>query len=267
MRKIKQFGRRTFLMGMGKGSVALMSEVTFGLGRRGLAVALGGSGLATAACSPQLLQPTTESGGSVDEVSSEEALMNWTQVSLGFVNAYMLVRGNEAAIVDSGTPGNLAKFTQVMTAAGLDWSNLNHLILTHHHGDHVGSAGEIMGVAESATLHAGEADIPSILIDTPIQALNDGDEVFGMQVVATPGHTPGHISLFDPIGSLMIAGDSIVNSGDVFGASEQYSLDMDMANESIKKMATYDFETMVFGHGATIETGASGVLGEAAAKL
>lgn len=267
MRKIQQFGRRTFLMGMGKGSFALLTEMTFGFGRRGLAVALGGSGLATACTQPQLLQPTTGTSGSMVEASPEEAAAQWTQVSLGFVNAYVLIRGNEAAIVDSGTPGSLGQFADVITSAGLEWSNLNHLILTHHHGDHVGSVDEIMGVAASATLHAGEDDIPSIIAASPIQALSDGDEIFGMQVVATPGHTPGHISLFDPIGSLMIAGDAIVNSEDFFGASEQYSLDMALANESIKKLSSFEYETMVFGHGTTIESGASGVVAEAAAKL
>ena len=51
MRKVAQLGRRAFLMQVGQGSFAVLAEVTLGLGRRGLAVALGGSGLAVA-CQP-----------------------------------------------------------------------------------------------------------------------------------------------------------------------------------------------------------------------
>ena len=42
MRKVAQLGRRSFLLNAGRGMFALWSEVAFGLGRRGLAIAIGG---------------------------------------------------------------------------------------------------------------------------------------------------------------------------------------------------------------------------------
>ena len=206
MRKVQQLNRRTFLMSTGKGTFALLSEMTFGFGRRGLAVALGGSGLAAAACQP--VMPATAVPGAMEP---EEMAATYARVLMGFVSAYVLVRGTEIAIVDTGTPGNAAKFADVIQSAGLGWSDVNHVILTHHHGDHVGGLAEIVAAATAATIYAGEADIPQIQAPQPIQPVFDGDEVFGMQIIGTPGHTLGHVSVYDPVGSLLVAGDALVN--------------------------------------------------------
>lgn len=265
MRKVKELGRRTFLMSVGKGSFALLSEMTFGFGRRGLAFALGGTGLATAACQPQLLQP---SPAATSAAEPEEAAALYHQVFMGFVSSYVLIRGSEIAIVDTGTPGNIPQFEDVITGAGLGWSDVNHVILTHHHGDHVGGLADIMGAASESTIYAGEADIPQIITPKPIEPLLDGDEVFGMQIIGTPGHTPGHISVYDPVGSLLVAGDAMVNTDNgLEGASAQYTADMALANESIQKLATLPFDILLPGHGNPIDENASAAVAEVAASL
>ena len=151
---------------------------------------------------------------------------------------------------------------------GLGWDDVNHLVLTHHHGDHVGGLAELLDAATMSTVYAGAADIPQIQSPQTIEPLMDGDEVFGMEVIATPGHTPGHISVYDPVGSLLIAGDALVNGENgIEGASPRFTADMGMANESIKKMAGLSFETLLVGHGDPIETGASDAVAELAATL
>ena len=115
MRKVKELGRRTFLMSVGKGSFALLSEMTFGFGRRGVAVALGGTGLATVACQPQLVMPEAAAPAAMEP---EAMALSYSQVFMDFVSAYVLVRGSEIAIVDTGTPGNTGKFADVITSAG-----------------------------------------------------------------------------------------------------------------------------------------------------
>lgn len=263
MRKVKQLGRRTFLMQVGRGSFALLSELTFGLGRRGLAVALGGSSLA-AACQP--IQPVTKPAASAPAAAL--AAVDYYPVVTDFVNAYVLVRGNEVAIVDTGLPNNGDKFAEVIKAAGLDWNAVGHLILTHYHPDHVGSMGEVMTAATKAKLYAGEADIAQIQAAQTIQAVADGDEVFGLQIIGTPGHTEGHISVLDPIGSLFIAGDALVNQGGVLAVSPaQFTWNMDEANASVKKLAAMQFEKAVFGHGDPIKTGASDAVATLATTL
>ena len=52
------------------------------------------------------------------------------------------------------------------------------------------------------------ADFNAALIVQGGQPLEDGDEVFGLQIVATPGHTAGHVATFDPDSGVLVAGDA-----------------------------------------------------------
>lgn len=261
MRKVKQIGRRSFLLNAGRGTFALWSEVSFGLGRGALAVALGGSGLATACTQPLLLTPEPTTLSDLEPVT-------YSRIIADFVNAYVLIRGDEVALVDTGIPGTGAQFATVLQEAGLGWDAVQHLLLTHYHGDHVGAMGEVMAEATGATVYAGAEDIPEIETEHNIQDVADGDEVFGLQIIATPGHTPGHISVLDPVGSLFVAGDALTNQdGNLAGPSPQFTADMAVANESVRKIATFDFGTALFGHGEPIESGASEAIAELAETL
>ncbi|HXV50073.1 MAG TPA: MBL fold metallo-hydrolase [Candidatus Binatia bacterium] len=247
MPNARQISRRTWLTQIAMGSFAVWSELNFGLGRRGWGVAIGGRDFAIGVAHAQKLGPA-------------QAL----QVNLGFVNAYVLIRGKEAAVVDTGTPGNASKIADVVRAAGLGWDAVHHVILTHYHNDHIGSVGEVLGAAPKATAYAGAADIPQIKSPRPIKAVADNDEVFGLRVIATPGHTPGHVCMFDPAGSLLVLGDAMTNIGSNLSLpSAQYTADMAQAQQSIKKLAKLTFQRAVFGHGDPIDKGAS----QAIAKL
>ena len=128
--------------------------------------------------------------------------------------------------------------------------------------------GEVMEAAPGATIYAGAEDISQIETSHTIQAVADGDEVFGLQIITTPGHTAGHISILDPVGSLFVAGDAIVNNENTLAVSPaQFTADMAMAQESVKKIATFTFEKAVFGHGDPLESGASAAVAELAQSL
>ena len=265
MRKVEQLGRRTFLMSAGKGVFALLSEVKFGLGARGLAVALGGSSLATACTQPLVIPQQQASQADVDP-ELETAL--YFQIAIQFVNAYVLVRGQEVGIVDTGLPNNVDKFGEVIQTAGLGWDAVNHIIITHLHGDHIGGLGDVAAAASEAAIYAGQADVAGIDSPRTLQPLSDGDEVFGMQIIGTPGHTPGHISVYDPNASFCVLGDAMVNNENTLaGPSPRFTADMATANESVKKLAQLKFETALFGHGDPIETGASDAIAALAAGL
>ena len=145
-----------------------------------------------------------------------------------------------------------------MTAVGLDWSAVGHLILTHHHGDHAGSAADVLDRASDAVGYAGAEDVASITVPRPLTVVADGDDVFGLTIVTTPGHTPGSISVFDTAGGLLVAGDALGTSdGKPTLPGDQFTADMDRAKQSIVKLGGLTFETLLVGHGDPIESGAS----------
>ena len=251
MGKVQQLSRRTWLAQLALGSFAIWNELNFGFGRRGWSVAIGGRELAIGLAQAQNLD-------------SAKAL----RVNLGFVNAYVLIRGKEAAVVDTGTPNNASKIADVVRTAGVGWDAVHHVILTHYHPDHVGSVGEVLAAAAKATAYAGAADIPQIKSPRPLKAVADNHEVFGLRVIATPGHTPGHVCVFDPAGSLLILGDAMNNTGNkLAGPNPQYTADMAEAHQSVKKLAKLKFERAFFGHGEPIDQGASQAIGKLAGSL
>jgi glyoxylase-like metal-dependent hydrolase (beta-lactamase superfamily II) len=250
MQQVQQISRRTWLAQMALGGFAVWSELHFGIGRRGWGIAIGDGDLANDLAYAQ-------SSGKA------EAL----RVNLGFVNAYVLVRGKEAAVVDTGTAGNGSKIAEIIRTANLGWDAVHHVILTHYHPDHVGSIGEVLEAASKATAYAGAPDIPRIKSPRPVKPVGDNDEVFGLRVIATPGHTPGHICVFDPVGSLLILGDAMNNSGTLGGPNPQYTADMAQAHQSVKKLAKLKFERAVFGHGEPIDKGAAQAIAKLAGTL
>jgi len=251
MESVKQLDRRMWLMRMSSGAVAVWSQVAFGLGRTGWRIAMGGSALAATIAAAQ-------------EQSSVEVL----RVATSYVNAYVLVRGKEAVIVDTGIPNSGSKFAEVISKAGLIASNVRHLILTHKHPDHVGSLDEVMAWTTSATVYAGAADIPHINTKQTIRPVGDGEQVAGLHIIATPGHTAGHISVHDPVNSLLVVGDAANHlNHQLSGSNPMFTANLPEANRSLKKLAESRFERACFGHGDPIMSGADKAFVELAKKL
>lgn len=80
----------------------------------------------------------------------------------------------------------------------------------------------------------------------------------GVEVVHTPGHTPGHLSLFVKKARLLIAGDALrVEQGELVGPSETATPDMESANASLEKLAGYEIDHVLCYHGGYYGPGAS----------
>jgi len=217
---------------------------------------------------------TTSSPG--DETAGEAAAesidpadgvgLRWARTNLGFVSAYVVARGNKAAIVDTGVEGSADAIGQTLTDLGLTYSDVESVILTHHHGDHAGSIAEVLERAVNATAWAGEADLASIAGE--VSGLFGGEDVFGMEMLATPGHTAGHMAAIDHGAGLLIAGDALTVDG--AAAAEppaQFTADMDGARDTIRLLAQLSFNTLLVGHGDPIESGADASVAALAASF
>jgi glyoxylase-like metal-dependent hydrolase (beta-lactamase superfamily II) len=268
-----QMTRRTFLADLGRGSVALMVV--------GIAGCVPGStpsatpsqvtgrspepGTPSTPASASAVAPSSSGGGSGGAPSS--GAVAWTRVNLGFVSAYALVRGGEAAFVDTGVAGSADEIEQALTGVGLGWDAVGHVILTHRHGDHAGSAADVLDKAGAATGYAGAADISGITVPRPLTAVADGDSVFGLRIVATPGHTAGHVAVFDEVGGILVAGDALGTvGGTLAGSNPSFTADAAAAQASVAKMGALRFETLLVGHGEPILSGASAQVAALAAS-
>lgn len=267
-------GRRTFLADMGRGAFAL-AVVTFagcgpsgGSGRGSSPSASRAAGSASPAPGDSGSAAPGDASGSAGSAppaggDGGDGAVAWERVDLGFVSAYVLARAGEAAIVDTGVEGSADAIEESLAGAGLDWSAVAHLILTHHHGDHVGSAADVLERAPDATGYAGAEDIGSISVPRPLTAVGDGEDVFGLRIVTTPGHTAGSICVLDPVGGILVAGDALgTNGGRPSLPAAQFTADMGQAKQSIVKLGGLSFETLLVGHGEPIEGGASRAVAE-----
>ena len=255
--------RRAFLADLGRGSLALAvvgiaacAAPGSSAGPSSRATAASGSAASgSAGASPP--EPTA-GGSSPAGGSGSTGGIDWERVDLGFVSAYVLVRAGEAAIVDTGVAGSEGAIAAALQGLGLGWDAVAHVILTHKHPDHAGSITAVLDQATTATGYAGSADLPSISSPRALQSVADGDRVFDLRIVATPGHTVGHIAVLDEAGGILVAGDALGTVGGVLsGSNPQFTEDSAAAQASVVKLGALRFETLLVGHGDPILEGAS----------
>jgi glyoxylase-like metal-dependent hydrolase (beta-lactamase superfamily II) len=255
--------RRIFLADLGRGALAVAV-----LGVAGCAAA--GSSGSTSSTRPSTgasgdpgsspAPPSSGAAGSAESGSSSPGAggFAWTRVDLGFVSAYLLVRDGEAAVVDTGVQGSDDEIAAALTGIGLGWGDVGHVILTHWHADHSGSISEVLNAAPTATGYIGSADLPNVQASRELKTVNDGDAVFGLRIVGSPGHTIGHVSVLDEAGGVLVAGDALGTAdGPLAGSNPSFTEDAAAAKATIVKLGKLTFETLLVGHGDPILTGAS----------
>lgn len=182
----------------------------------------------------------------------------WRRVNLGFVSAYVIAHNGEIAVVDTGVEGSAGEIEASITGLSMTWDDVGHVILTHAHPDHVGSLAAVLGRAPEATAYIGEGDVQAVTSPHPLRLVGDGDTIMGLEVIETPGHTPGHISVLDPRLDLLVAGDALVGvDGTAGGPDPRFTDDLAQAAGSVAKLADLEFEVVVFGHGEPVESDGS----------
>lgn len=240
------------------------------MGKAGLAIMVLGS----AACASDTADPdeSTTSENVVEPSTTSPvqptSTVGWHRASLGFVSAYIIYRGGEAALIDTGVPSSEGLILNALEEIGLGWSSVGHVILTHRHDDHQGSLDAVLASTPGSPWYAGAQDMEAINAPSQGLAVGDGDKVFDLDIIDSPGHTLGHISVLDSTSGVLVAGDALFGEGGgVIGSLPQFTTDMELANASVSKLAGFDYDVLLFGHGEPILNEASRAVGALAESL
>lgn len=193
-------------------------------------------------------------------------------------------------LADCGFIGSLPVLEKELRRYGLSVSQLTGLVLTHHDHDHMGVAAALKRINPDIKIYSSPVEAPfisaqkkplrlcqaeemqktlppqqqdfgkafcdmlrqveSVQVDCFLQDGDYMDWCGGCYIVATPGHTPGHISLHMENDSIIITGDAFaLENGMPVIANPQFTLDMDEANKSMKKLLSLNAKAYYCYHG------------------
>jgi glyoxylase-like metal-dependent hydrolase (beta-lactamase superfamily II) len=209
----------------------------------------------------------------------------------GFLNLTLILDDdNGNTLVDTGLPGQAEAIASALADAGIRAGDIGHIIFTHQDLDHIGSGAALVRQSGARVLaHAAEAPYlegelkplkptPEMLEQRPQmremlqrlepvgvdELLEDGERLDlagGTLVICTPGHTPGHTSLYLERSKVLVAGDALTSEGGrLNGPNSAVTLDMAEAARSVKRLAELDVETVVCYHGGVVSEDANGQL-------
>ena len=201
---------------------------------------------------------------------------------------------NEVVLVDCGYPGFMPLIESAMQQHGLSLEHTTGIFITHDDIDHVGALFEIKGKYPHINVYSsvieekyisGKEKSPRLLqaesmqetlpesqregasqfiamlkairpvtVDTLLYDNEEPSFLPGVQIINTPGHTPGHFSLYVKESKTFIAADAVVaENGYLEIANPQFTLNLQEAIASVKKMEQLDIDKLICYHGGTID--------------
>lgn len=210
------------------------------------------------------------------------------------INPVLLIDKNDVVLVDCGYPNFLSLLEDEMKSKGIDPNSLTKVLITHHDDDHMGSLSELKEKYPNIKVVSSEIDseyisgkkkslrleqAEKVLKDLPeeqkqfgiefcetlrkIKPVNvdilvkDGDYFDwggGCQVISTPGHMPGHISLYLKETNSVITGDAaVIENNKLVIANPQFALDLELAKKSLEKLISMNADNYYCYHGGKFD--------------
>ncbi|HDR7779176.1 MBL fold metallo-hydrolase [Bacillus tropicus] len=188
----------------------------------------------------------------------------------------LIIVNDELTLVDTGYMNFLPLIEEAILKHGYKMKNLKNIIITHYDDDHIGALYDFKVKYPYVNIIASEiesnyinGDIKSerlVQAEDMLERMTNEEKEFGKwfiqqlknikhisvdekvhndqmilngecQIVATPGHTSGHISLYFPNLDYVITGDAAVQeNGELVIANPDFCLDIEKAEESLKRI-------------------------------
>jgi glyoxylase-like metal-dependent hydrolase (beta-lactamase superfamily II) len=194
-----------------------------------------------------------------------------------------LILEPELSLIDCGYKGFGARIAAAIAEEGRSFDELARVVCTHGHPDHAGSARELALAGIPILIHSADAEalrtswrdvvqrpsrggIFAAMTPEPpeVVPIYDGQVLpilGGLEVIHTPGHTPGSVCLYGARDRVLFVGDTLQRRwGRVSYASRLYSDDPAAAREAVKRLAAQDVETIVFSHYPALRQDAAATL-------
>lgn len=205
-------------------------------------------------------------------------------------NATVIWDEQDVVLIDTGLPMMQTVIKSALEELSIPFERLNTVIITHHDTDHLGSLPEILKMTtqkitvlahETEKLYIEGKEHLLVKVEKPIQslppaqqeerrqaylnrqtvtvdrALVDGESLpycGGIVIIHTPGHTPGHLCLYHKPSKTVIVGDATVaEAGKLQGPSPIFTVDMQEAKQSLKKLLEYELEQIICYHGGLVK--------------
>ncbi len=182
-------------------------------------------------------------------------------------------------MIDTSLPENFEALTKEAKKLGIQVEDVSRLVLTHSHPDHIGNAELIRRTAHAKVFaHSEESFAPGVfnldfeevrseipvsmeefrstlkrINDMKIELpridvrLNGGEEISGFRVIHTPGHTPGHIALFD--GETLVTGDAVRMDCGMKPPLRFFNWDHEQAVRSFQHLISLPYKRVIPYHG------------------
>lgn len=201
-----------------------------------------------------------------------------------------LISEPRMTLIDAGLIGSARRVERYAQRIGRRLEELTQIICTHAHPDHIGGVRELAGEREVEVLmHPADLSGLKVTLRDAVANRNRGQLIAyftrhpgeatpiedgqllpilgGLEVIHTPGHTPGSICLYAARHRLLFVGDALqVIRAKVTYASAVFSEDLPLARASVARMASLDVETIAFSHYPPWRDGANAVLRDLAEK-
>jgi glyoxylase-like metal-dependent hydrolase (beta-lactamase superfamily II) len=198
----------------------------------------------------------------------------------GMVNCYLVQEDDGFTLVDTNLSGSAKDILAAAEAHGVP---IVRIVLTHAHNDHVASLdalkqelpeAEVAITAREARFLAGDQsldpDEPQAKLrggyqqctTQPTRTLQPGDRIGSLEVIASPGHTPGHVALLDVRDKTLIAGDAFQTQGGIavsgvirwlFPLPALATWHKPTALQSAKALRALNPTRLAVGHGKVLE--------------
>jgi glyoxylase-like metal-dependent hydrolase (beta-lactamase superfamily II) len=166
------------------------------------------------------------------------------------VRAYLVTHATGVILVDTGMDASGHALDAALGEAGAAWSDVSHVLITHAHRDHVGALDHVRQAAPAAAVMASPMEgLPGL------HPLADRDLIGPLRVFASPGHTPGHLSLVDEEQGVLLVGDCVgVVAGRLVRAPERFTADPDVAEQTLHSLLVWRGTRMLFAHGPELDS-------------